>query len=93
MLVKLLEWHTTVFLQSMIIFCIEYTSTVKYTTRAHYIALFFYVMWCNMYYTWSYDFHDGENADGIVESSHKSGIYCIMQNVTEFVKFIQINKK
>ncbi len=34
-----------------------------------------------------YDFHDVENMDGIAESSHKNGIYCIMQNVAEFAKF------
>ncbi len=33
-----------------------------------------------------YDFRDAENADGIVESSHKNGIYSLTQNVTEFVK-------
>ncbi len=33
-----------------------------------------------------YDFRDAENADGIAESSHKNGIYSLMQNVTEFVK-------
>ncbi len=37
-----------------------------------------------------YDFRIAENVDGITESSHKKkkkGIYCIMQNVTEFAKF------
>ncbi len=29
-----------------------------------------------------------ENMDGITESSHKNGIYFIMQNVIEFTKFI-----
>ncbi len=38
-----------------------------------------------------YDFCDTENADGIVESSHKNGIYCITQKVTEIAK-IWINK-
>ncbi len=31
-----------------------------------------------------YDFRDVENADGIAESSHKNGIYCISRNVTKF---------
>ncbi len=35
-----------------------------------------------------YDFQILENMDGITESSHKNGIYCIMQNVIEFTKFI-----
>ncbi len=34
-----------------------------------------------------YDFCDAENVDGITESSHKNGIYCITRNVTEFSKF------
>ncbi len=29
------------------------------------------------------DFRDVENADGIMESSHKNGIYCITRNFTE----------
>ncbi len=33
------------------------------------------------------DFSDAENADRIVESSHKNGIYCITRNVTEFAQF------
>ncbi len=39
-----------------------------------------------------YDFSDVENMDGIVKSSHKNGIYCIMWNVTEFVT-LWINQK
>ncbi len=35
----------------------------------------------------AYDFRDAENVDGIPESSHKNGIYCIKWNVTEFAKF------
>ncbi len=31
--------------------------------------------------------YDVENPDGIAESSHKHGIYCITRNVTEFAKF------
>ncbi len=33
-----------------------------------------------------YDFHDAANADGISESSYKSGIYSLTRNVMEFVK-------
>ncbi len=29
---------------------------------------------------------DAENVDGIMESSHKNGIYCITRNITEFAK-------
>ncbi len=29
------------------------------------------------------DFRNVENADGIMESSYKNGIYCIMWNITE----------
>ncbi len=36
-----------------------------------------------------YDFHDAENTDGIVESSHKNGIYSLMQNVTEFSQSLE----
>ncbi len=32
------------------------------------------------------DFRDAENPDGIVESSHKNGLYILTRNVTEFVK-------
>ncbi len=32
------------------------------------------------------DFRNVENADGIMESSYKNGIYCIMWNITEFAK-------
>ncbi len=34
-----------------------------------------------------YDFHDMENVDGIVKSSHKNGIYYIMRNINEFEEF------
>lgn len=34
-----------------------------------------------------YDFHDAENAERIMESSNKNGVYCITQNVVEFAKF------
>ncbi len=34
-----------------------------------------------------YDLSDVENVDGMAESSHKNGIYCITQNITEFAKF------
>ncbi len=41
-----------------------------------------------------YDFRDAEKADGIAESSHRNGIYCITWNVTDFAKFcIWINQK
>ncbi len=33
-----------------------------------------------------FDFRDAENVDGIVESSHKNGIYSLTRNVTECVK-------
>ncbi len=33
-----------------------------------------------------YDFHDAENADGIVEPSHKNGIYSLTWNNPECVK-------
>lgn len=34
-----------------------------------------------------YDFCDVKIADRIMESIHKNRIYCVMRNVTEFVKF------
>ncbi len=33
-----------------------------------------------------YDLRDAENADGILESSYKNGIYSLARNVMEFVK-------
>ncbi len=33
-----------------------------------------------------YHFRDAENTDGILESSHKNGIYSLTRNVMEFVK-------
>ncbi len=42
---------------------------------------------------WPNDFRDVENVNGVVESSHKNGIYVKKRNVTEFSEFWMNQKK